>query len=180
MQSVSSSVWTRVAVSMSYDDNHYTTGTSCVFMNNEEHVYIKYISLVLFSKGAHSLLLVWEIDGETYTQRGDFLSYIFFREPVGASFGTPLQAVSSEKSKTSLIGCISLARLPILWTNCLNLTAWFSYHEVSFRLHTRSTGLPRYTAIPLFTNHNVTACQSTWGHQEWTENPCHMLYYLTK
>ena len=29
MQSVSSRFWTRVAVSISYDDNHYTTGTSC-------------------------------------------------------------------------------------------------------------------------------------------------------
>ena len=28
MQSVSSMIWTRVAVSISYDDNHYTTGTS--------------------------------------------------------------------------------------------------------------------------------------------------------
>ena len=28
MQSVSSRIWTRVAVSISYDDNHYTTGTT--------------------------------------------------------------------------------------------------------------------------------------------------------
>ena len=28
MQSVSSRIWTRVAVSISYDDNHYTAGTS--------------------------------------------------------------------------------------------------------------------------------------------------------
>ena len=28
MQSVSSRIWTRVDVSISYDDNHYTTGTS--------------------------------------------------------------------------------------------------------------------------------------------------------
>ena len=28
MQSVTSRIWTRVAVSISYDDNHYTTGTS--------------------------------------------------------------------------------------------------------------------------------------------------------
>ena len=28
MQSVSSKILTRVAVSISYDDNHYTTGTS--------------------------------------------------------------------------------------------------------------------------------------------------------
>ena len=30
MQSVSSRIWTRVAVSISYDDNHYTTGTSVI------------------------------------------------------------------------------------------------------------------------------------------------------
>ena len=30
MQSVSSKIWTRVAVSISYDDNHYTTGTSAI------------------------------------------------------------------------------------------------------------------------------------------------------
>ena len=41
-----------------------------------------------------------------------------------------------------------------------NLTTWFSYHVVSFRLHTCSTGLPRCTAIPLFTNHIMTACQT--------------------
>ena len=28
MQLVPSKIWTRVAVSISYDDNHYTTGTS--------------------------------------------------------------------------------------------------------------------------------------------------------
>ena len=28
MQSVSSRIWTRIVVSNSYDDNHYTTGTS--------------------------------------------------------------------------------------------------------------------------------------------------------
>ena len=31
MQSVSSRIWTHVAVSISYDDNHYTTGTSIVY-----------------------------------------------------------------------------------------------------------------------------------------------------
>ena len=30
MQSVSSRIWSRVAVSISYDDNHYTTGPSRV------------------------------------------------------------------------------------------------------------------------------------------------------
>ena len=32
MQSVSSRIWTRVAVSISYDDNHYTTGTAQTLM----------------------------------------------------------------------------------------------------------------------------------------------------
>ena len=30
MQSISSRIWTRVAVSISHDDNHYTTGTSSI------------------------------------------------------------------------------------------------------------------------------------------------------
>ena len=34
MQSVSSKIWTRVAVSISYDDNHYTTGTSNTYTLN--------------------------------------------------------------------------------------------------------------------------------------------------
>ena len=33
--------------------------------------------------------------------------------------------------------------------------------------------------MPLFTNHNLTACQSTWDHKERTENPCHMLYNIS-
>ena len=38
MQSVSSRIWTRVTVSISYDDNHYTTGTANVVVN-DDHVY---------------------------------------------------------------------------------------------------------------------------------------------
>ena len=34
------------------------------------------------------------------------------------------------------------------WFDSLNITAWFSYHVVSFRLHTSSTGLSRCTPIP--------------------------------
>ena len=35
MQSVSSRIWTRVAVSISYDDNNYTTGTTITGLNSE-------------------------------------------------------------------------------------------------------------------------------------------------
>ena len=34
MQSVLSRIWTRVAVSIAYDDNHYTTGTSSLVYFN--------------------------------------------------------------------------------------------------------------------------------------------------
>ena len=59
----------------------------------------------------------------------------------------------------------------------LNLTTWFSYHVVPFWLHTFSISRPRRTIIPLFTNHNVTACQSTQVHQERTQNPCQQSLY---
>ena len=39
MQSVSSKIWTRVAVFISYDDNNYTTGTiNKWYMHNQESV----------------------------------------------------------------------------------------------------------------------------------------------
>ena len=36
MQSVSSRIWTRVAVSISYDDNHYSTDTSDIIVSKFE------------------------------------------------------------------------------------------------------------------------------------------------
>ena len=61
MQSVSSRIWTRVVVSVSYDDNHYTTGTpTChVIVNKElspptnmkivlEYLSVKYILIPSF------------------------------------------------------------------------------------------------------------------------------------
>ena len=88
----------------------------CFYEQQRTRIY-KNTSHILFSKGAHSLLLVWEINGETYTQRGDFfLSHIFFREPGGTNTCTLLQAGSSETSEMPLFSCLSLARFPILWT----------------------------------------------------------------
>ena len=64
---------------------------------NETLLY-KSISLILFLKGGPLFVISWEIDGETYTQRGGdfFLSHILFRQPGGAKAWTPMQAVSSE------------------------------------------------------------------------------------
>ena len=43
MQSVSSRIWIRVAVSFSYDDNHYTTGTSFIYMNACSIIKLSYV-----------------------------------------------------------------------------------------------------------------------------------------
>ena len=41
MKSVSSRIWTRIAVSISYDDNHFTTGTSLT-INDEGLKYMNF------------------------------------------------------------------------------------------------------------------------------------------
>ena len=124
-------------------------------------IYIN-ISFILFSKGNHSLLLVWEIDGETYTQSRDFfLPHIFFLEPGGANTWTPLQAVSSETSVMHRIGFLSLAQFSILWL-CLNLTAWLSRGLLRVT-HLLDQISPTRCHL-LFINPNVTVCQSTRDH----------------
>ena len=57
-------------------------------MNGQNTLLYKNIYLSFYS---WEFVVSWEIDGETYTQIGDFfLSHIFFREPVGANACTPL------------------------------------------------------------------------------------------
>ena len=68
MQSVSSRIWTRVAVSISYDDNHYTTGTPQKVVMIEMHV--QWLSLLRLigcvkcrlrcHKSWHRLLLLYQ------------------------------------------------------------------------------------------------------------------------
>ena len=53
MQSVSSRIWTRVAVSISCDDNHYTTGTSTYL----HYIYHLLLFIVLWSVNDYSYLL---------------------------------------------------------------------------------------------------------------------------
>ena len=82
-----------------------------------------------------------------------------------------------QRQPNPLIGCVSFARFLILTGLCQNLTTCFSYHMVLFRLHTCSISLPRRT--PLYIDHNVTACQSTRGYQERTQNPDQQSLYNT-
>ena len=87
-------------------------------------LYKKYISLISFSKGAHSLLLVWEIDGETYTQRLDFfLPHIFFVEPGDANACTPLaNRIVRDDTNASDRLRIPGSTLDSDWTDCLKIS----------------------------------------------------------
>ena len=90
---------------------------------NKTFLY-KNLSYFILKRGTQVIVSL-EIDGETYTQRGDFfLFHIFFREPGGANACTLVHAVLSD-GLMSLTGCISLARLQFS-ALCLNLTAYFS------------------------------------------------------
>ena len=47
MQSVSSRIWTRIIMSISYDDNHYTTGTSKnVYLLKKKKCFVLYLLLI--------------------------------------------------------------------------------------------------------------------------------------
>ena len=106
---------------------------------------------------------------DIYSERGLLLAPYLLHGARGCQRLHPLASrIVRDDTNTSDRLRIPGSTLDSDWTDCLNLTAWFSYNVVSFRLHTCSIGLPRHTAIPLFTNHNMTACQSTRGHQERT------------
>ena len=57
MQSVSSKTWTRVAASIFYNDNHYTTGTSITPQAPQQQRYlpIYYITNILLLKEPYFL-----------------------------------------------------------------------------------------------------------------------------
>ena len=65
MQSVSTRIWTRVAVSSSYDDNHYTTGTSkfclIVCLNFDSFQHLKTLIFIIFYTAQHRRLHIWPI-----------------------------------------------------------------------------------------------------------------------
>ena len=56
MQSVRSRIWTRVAVSISSDDNHYTTGTSLFYIR-----LCDWTTLPTTSASAHSVLCIFGV-----------------------------------------------------------------------------------------------------------------------
>ena len=106
---------------------------------------------------------------ERHILREGTSSHIFFRDPGSANACTPLQA------ETPLIGRVSLARLrfsALCKSGCVVLIMSSPSGYTSVRPECPDV-------IFQFTNQNVTACQSIWGHLERSENPCHKLYNTT-
>ena len=61
MQSVSSRIWTRIAVSISCDDNHYTTDTKSYL-----YIFIKYIWFVNTFLNEPKFFLCTQLNGFKY------------------------------------------------------------------------------------------------------------------
>ena len=60
MQSVLSRIWTRVAVSISYDDNHYTMGTSQIVII----IRVKIVAVSYFEIKTVILRTQWESNSQ--------------------------------------------------------------------------------------------------------------------
>ena len=145
---------------------------------NETHFFIKiYLSHFISERGTQFVVSLRDRWRDIYSDRGLLAPYLL----PGARGCQRLHPLASRivRDETNASDQLRIPSGTLVsdWTDCLNLTASFSYHVISFRLHTCSTGLPRCTAIPLFTNHNVTARQNTRGHQERTPNPCQQSLY---
>ena len=93
---------------------------------NETLLYKIYLSFYSL-KRPHNFLLVWEIDGETYTQREDFLlSHTFFREPGGANACTPLASrMVREASDRLRVPCSTLILCTLSKSDRVVLITWF-------------------------------------------------------
>ena len=89
-------------------------------MNERTHFFIK-IYLSQTSRKGWCFCGVWEMVGETYTQREDFFFPYLLLGARGCQRLHPL----ASSSETPLIGWVSLVR-PWFSALCPNLTAWFS------------------------------------------------------
>ena len=97
MQSVASRIWTRVAVSISYDDNHYTTGTSMILSR------IWYVGQTLCESQAVLVLLLYS-KCEPSQQNVPFLRRRCARNPI--SWWRPFP----EEGRIPMACCLPLAR----------------------------------------------------------------------
>ena len=97
MQSILSRNWTRIAVSISCDDNHYTTGTSC---------YVR------------------EMGGEIYTHRENFFFPYLLPGAKGMStLALPCKLVRDTSNRLR-VPCSTLDSLPLSKSDRVVLITW--------------------------------------------------------
>ena len=124
---------------------------------NETHFFIKiYLSRFILKRSTQFVVNLREWRRDIYSERGLLLTLYLLPRASGYQHLHPL-ASCIVRDDTNTSDRLWIPGSSRFWLDCLNLTAWFSYHVVSFQLHTCSTGLPQCTAITLFTNHDVKA-----------------------
>ena len=125
-------------------------------MNEQTHFFMKiYLSHFILEK-------VWEMGGETYTQREDFFPYLLPR----ARRYQRLHPLVSSAETTSV-------RLRVPRSTAILCTLSKS-HRVVLITWSPSGYTPAVPDRAVLFNIHMTACQSTLGHLERTENPCYI------
>ena len=139
-----------------------------IFNKRTNTLLYKNISFTLYSRKDWCFFGMWEMGIETYAKREDFFQYLL---PGDANACTPLQARQRHlwSAACASLDCDSLHSVQIWSRGSLITWSLSGYTPVL-------PECPGRAVIFLFTNQNVTACQSTRGHLERTENKCHMFY----
>ena len=126
MQSVTSRIWTRVAMSISYDDNHYTTGSNVNVMSNKESsVWANWTKL-------NKNFLVF--------QTSTFLFLIFFNTKSSSLFITCLILMSSRVLMSFWIGLSVISRgFSCRFLKCSfhfrSLSSWQATFSFALKMH---------------------------------------------
>ena len=128
----------------------------------------KDISLTLFSKG---LMLLWCVRNgwrDIYSERGLLLPIFSSGSQRMPMLAPPCKLVRDASDRLR-VPCSDAILCTLSKSDRVVLITWSSFGYTPVRPECSDCAV-------LFTNHNVTAYQSTQGHLERTENLWHMLY----
>ena len=138
MQSVSSRIWTRVTVSISYDDNHYTTGTSIYHYQysfaNTTAKLIGFCICIVFQRFQYrynySLFpyFNWFLPSELVIRSPIYSCFIFNEITFERSFHSPRNYFTEESLIFFIIDCLLSAGL------CGGKSTLYPFVNICFRL----------------------------------------------
>ena len=134
------------------------------FNEQMKHFFIKIYLSFYSRKGPTVYCCLRDRWRDIYSERGLLLVPYLLTGAWGCQRLHSLCKPYRHRRPNPLIGCVFLVWLSILCPLSKSYRVVLIYHVVSFRLHTCWTWLPWRAVIPLFTNHNVTACQCTRDH----------------